>query len=50
VGTFRGPMNQPVKAWARNYYLNSIFGEERLTTWVNLGAGVLLTLMMGGVL
>jgi ech hydrogenase subunit A len=49
-GVFRGPMNQPVKAWARNYYLNSIFGEERLTTWVNLGAGVLLALMIGGVL
>ncbi|HVO84195.1 MAG TPA: proton-conducting transporter membrane subunit [Syntrophobacteria bacterium] len=50
VGTFRGPMNQPVKAWARNYYLNAIFGEERLTVWVNLSAGVLLALMMGGVL
>ena len=25
---FRGPMNQPVKAEARNYYLDSIFGEK----------------------
>jgi len=49
-GVFKGPMNQPVKAWARNYYLQTIFGEERLTTWVNLCAGVLLTLMVGGVL
>ena len=49
-GVFKGPMNQPVKAWARNYYLLSIFGEETLTTWVNLSAGNLLTLMVGGVL
>jgi ech hydrogenase subunit A len=47
---FRGPMNQLVKSSARNYYLNRIFGEERLTTWINLGALVLLTLMVGGAL
>jgi ech hydrogenase subunit A len=47
---FRGPMNQLVRAEASNYYLSSIFGEERLTTWVNLGAGVLLTLLVGGTL
>jgi ech hydrogenase subunit A len=49
-GVFRGPMNRLVKAEARNYYLSSIFGEERLTTWINLGAGVLLTLLVGGAL
>jgi ech hydrogenase subunit A len=49
-GVFTGPMNQLVKAEAKNYYLSSIFGEKKLTTWVNLGAGVLLTLMVGGAL
>jgi len=49
-GVFTGPMNQPVKAEAKNYYLSSIFGEKKLTTWINIGAGVLLTLMVGGTL
>lgn len=49
-GVFRGPMNRPVKAEAKNYYLSSIFGEEKLTPWINLGAGVLLTLLVGGAL
>jgi ech hydrogenase subunit A len=43
-------MNLLVKAEAKNYYLASIFGEPRLTTWINLGAGVLLTLIVGGAL
>jgi ech hydrogenase subunit A len=49
-GMFTGPMNQPVKAEASNYYLSSIFGESRLTTWINLAALVLLTLLIGGAL
>jgi hypothetical protein len=49
-GIFIGPMSQPVKAEAKNYYLSSIFGEKKLTTWINLAAGVLLTLMAGGTL
>jgi len=49
-GKFKGPMNQTIKAEARNYYLSSIFGEKKLTTWINLGAGVLLTLLLGGTL
>jgi ech hydrogenase subunit A len=49
-GMFTGPMNQPVKAGASNYYLSSIFGEGRLTTWFNLAALVLLTLLVGGAL
>ena len=47
---FVGPMNQLVKAEARNYYLGSIFGEEKLTRWINLAAVVLLTLIVGGAL
>jgi ech hydrogenase subunit A len=49
-GVFKGPMNQPVKAEAKNYYLSSIFGEKKLTIWINLVAGVLLTLIVGGTL
>ena len=49
-GVFTGPMNTPTKAEAKNYYLASIFGEDKLTTWINLAAGVLLTLVIGGAL
>ncbi|MFO7709470.1 MAG: proton-conducting transporter membrane subunit [Desulfobacterales bacterium] len=49
-GMFKGPMNQSVKAGAKNYYLDSIFGENRLSDWLNLGAGILLTLIIGGAL
>jgi ech hydrogenase subunit A len=49
-GVFTGPMNKPTKAEAKNYYLASIFGEDKLTTWINLAAGVLLTLVIGGAL
>ena len=49
-GVFTGPLNQPVKAEAKNYYLSSIFGERKLTIWINLSAGVLLTLIVGGTL
>jgi ech hydrogenase subunit A len=49
-GVFTGPMNIPTKSEAKNYYLSSIFGEEKLTTWINLTAGVLLTLVVGGAL
>ncbi len=49
-GVFTGPMNIPAKSEAKNYYLSSIFGEDKLTTWINLAAGVLLTLVVGGAL
>lgn len=47
---FRGPMNQLVTAEARNYYLSSIFGENKLTAWINIAAVVLITLVIGGAL
>mgnify|MGYP000330182788 CR=1 FL=1 len=49
-GVFVGPMNKPTRSQARNYYLSSIFGEEKLTPWINLAAGVLLALVIGGAL
>jgi ech hydrogenase subunit A len=47
---FVGPMQRLVKAEAGNYYLSSLFGEDRLTVWINLGTGLLLLLMLGGTL
>ncbi len=47
---FVGPMGRPVKAEARNYYLSSLFGEARLTGWIDLVAGLLLILMLGSTL
>lgn len=47
---FKGPMNQLVTAEAGNYYLSSIFGENKLTAWINICALVLLTLVIGGAL
>ncbi len=47
---FKGPMNQLVTAEAGNYYLSSIFGEDKLTAWINICAIVLLTLVIGGAL
>ncbi|MFZ0134069.1 MAG: proton-conducting transporter membrane subunit [Desulfobacterales bacterium] len=49
-GVFTGPMNQPVKSEAGNYYFAFLFGEERLTGWINAGALLLLTLLIGGTL
>jgi ech hydrogenase subunit A len=49
-GMFVGPLNRLVEAGAKNYYLSTIFGERRLTVWINIGAVVLLTLMAGGAL
>jgi len=49
-GVFTGPMSIPARAEAKNYYLSSIFGEDKLTAWINLAAGVLLTLVVGGAL
>ncbi|MCK9240626.1 proton-conducting transporter membrane subunit [Desulfocurvus sp.] len=49
-GTWNGPMNQPVGAVAGNYYLPGLFGEERLTTFVNVAAAALIVLMIGGAL
>lgn len=50
AAVFRGPMQQPVRVAARNYYLDTLFGEERLNPWVNFGGAILLTLILGGVL
>ncbi|MBC2715860.1 MAG: NADH-quinone oxidoreductase subunit L [Desulfobacteraceae bacterium] len=47
---FKGPMNRLITAEAGNYYLSSIFGEDKLTPWINLGAVILLTLVIGGAL
>jgi ech hydrogenase subunit A len=49
-GWFTGPMSRPVQAEAANYYFDNIFGERRLTLWVNAAALLLLMLLVGGAL
>jgi len=49
-GAFMGPMNQVTKAETGNYYFSWLFGEKRLTGWINTSAVMLLVLMMGGTL
>ena len=43
---FVGPMNAPVTVISSNYYVSALFGEERLTVWVNAGAVALLALVV----
>ena len=45
---FTGPLNQPVYAETKNYYLSTLFSEKRVTLWVNLAAGGLLFLILAG--
>jgi len=47
-GSFTGPLNQPVHADLENNYLLPLFGEARLTYWMNLIAGAVLLLLLGG--
>lgn len=47
-GGFRGPMRAEVPLTMSNYYLERWFGETRLTLPVNVAAGLLLLLMLGG--
>lgn len=45
-----GPMNKPIPVMASHYYMSAVFGEEKLSRWVNGAALLLLALMfaMGG--
>ncbi|SKA74246.1 ech hydrogenase subunit A [Paucidesulfovibrio gracilis DSM 16080] len=47
-GSFKGPMNQPVEFGAGNLYLSELFGEQKLTMWVNIAGAALIVLMIGG--
>ena len=49
-GMFIGPMNQPTRAEAKNYYLSSLFGENNITIWINISSAILLMLILGGTL
>jgi ech hydrogenase subunit A len=46
--SFVGPMNEKVHVVASNYYLSSIFGEDRITVWVNAAALILLVVAIVG--
>lgn len=47
---FVGPMSEPVTVEAGSYYLAELFGEDRLTRWINLLAIAGIVLMLVGVL
>jgi ech hydrogenase subunit A len=51
-GGYIGPMNKPIPVAASHYYMTALFGEEKLSRWVNGAALLLLALMfaMGGML
>jgi ech hydrogenase subunit A len=49
-GAYLGPMETVVPYKASNFYLAEFFGEHKLTFWVNIIAGALILLMIGGVL
>jgi ech hydrogenase subunit A len=49
-GAFLGPVETVVPYKVSNFYLADFFGEHKLTFWVNLIAGGLILLMIGGVL
>ncbi|MDD4951109.1 MAG: proton-conducting transporter membrane subunit [Desulfovibrionaceae bacterium] len=49
-GAYLGPMDRPVAVAAGNYYLDRLFGERRLTPWVNAAAGLILLFTAGGAL
>ncbi|TVM19828.1 NADH-quinone oxidoreductase subunit L [Oceanidesulfovibrio indonesiensis] len=48
VNAYRGPLRNAITPSAANYYLESLFGESRLTGWVNGAAIMLILLMIGG--
>lgn len=47
-GQFTGPLQQGITAAAGNSYLLPVFGEKRLTVWLNIVAGGLLFFMLTG--
>ena len=49
-GTYVGPINQDMPVILGNAYFTSLVTEDRLTCWVNMGAGLMLVLMIGGAL
>lgn len=51
-GGYIGPMNKPIPVAASHYYMTALFGEEKMSRWVNGAAILLLALMfaMGGML
>ncbi len=47
---FTGPMKGFVESSASNYYLDAIFGEDKVTRTINIVGIALLVMMLGGVL
>ena len=47
---FTGPMKSFVEAKSSNYYLVSLFGEDKITKNLNTVAIALLIILLGGVM
>lgn len=47
---FVSPGDKPETVVVRNYYMESVFGENKLTLWVNLVAGAVIIIMLGVVI
>ncbi len=47
---FVSPGDKPENVIVRNYYMQSVFGENKLTFWVNLVAGAVIIIMLGVVM
>ena len=47
---FIGPMDKVENVVVHNYYLSSMFSEEKLTLWANLAATAVILVMFGVVI
>ncbi|ACL77660.1 NADH-quinone oxidoreductase subunit L [Ruminiclostridium cellulolyticum] len=47
---FVSPADKVEKVVVRNYYMASVFGENKLTFWSNLSAGAIIIIMLGVVI
>jgi ech hydrogenase subunit A len=47
---FTGPGDKVESVVVRNYYMESVFGENKLTFWLNISAGAIIIIMLGVVI
>ncbi|AEY68072.1 NADH-quinone oxidoreductase subunit L [Clostridium sp. BNL1100] len=47
---FISPGDKVEKVVVRNYYMESVFGENKLTFWLNLAAGAIIIILLGVVI
>ena len=47
---FTGPGDKVETVVVRNYYMESVFGENKLTFWLNILAGAIIIITLGVVI